>query len=115
MSLATRALDALTLRRVVTLLLIGGFASPILQLLDWLAAAAWELARTPALRAFLLSGLGLALEAGAIYLAACGLLALLRSRGGPASRPRGRSEAAGEAGEARWYREGGSNGDGPGF
>lgn len=114
MSLTTRALDALTLRRVVALLLIGGFASPIFGLLDWLATTAWELARTPALRAFLLSGLGLALEAGAIYLAARGLLALLRSRvGGRATGPRGRSKA--KASEPRWHREGGSNGDGPGF
>ena len=43
MTTARRILDAVTLRRVVAALLIGGFTKEIISFLTWLADTGWEL------------------------------------------------------------------------
>jgi hypothetical protein len=63
-----RALDAVTLRRVVAVLLFGGFAEEIASVLGWLVSIGWELKDVATLRAFLLTGVAFAFNAGLIYL-----------------------------------------------
>jgi hypothetical protein len=75
-----RILDAVTLRRVVAVLLIGGFAKEILSVLTWLAGAGWELKDVATLRALALAGVRLAFDAALIYLALRGLRWVLDRR-----------------------------------
>jgi hypothetical protein len=72
-----RALDAVTLRRVVAVLLLGGFAEAITSLLSWLVSIGWGLKDVATLRAFLLAGFALVAQAGLIYLVLRGLRSLL--------------------------------------
>jgi hypothetical protein len=96
MSIARRILDAVTPRRILAALVIGGLAHEILPALRWLASTGRELGEVPALRGLLLAGAALALEVGLIYLALRGLRCLLmgRARGRPAIRGGTDREAA---------------------
>lgn len=73
MSTAKRIIDAATPRRIVAFLIVGAFADPIFSVLRWFASICWALKDVPTLRAFLLSGAGLAIEVGFIYLLLRGL------------------------------------------
>ncbi len=66
-------LDAVTLRRVVAVLLLGGFAEAIASFLSWLVSVGWELKDVAPLRACLLAAIVFAVDAGLIYLALRGL------------------------------------------
>jgi hypothetical protein len=72
-----RVLDEVTPRRVVAVLLLGGFAEPIASLLGWLVSIGWGLKDVATLQAFLLAAIALAVDAGLIYLALRGLGFLL--------------------------------------
>lgn len=63
-----RVLDAVTFRRVVAVMLLGGFAEEIASVLNWLLSIGWELKDVATLRAFLLTGVAFAFNAGLIYL-----------------------------------------------
>ena len=121
-----RILDAVTLRRVVAVLLLGGFAEAIASFLSWLVSVGWELKDVATLRACLVAGFVFAVDAALIYLALRGLGSLLdhwRSDESVAivaetstgerdpTVPLEEIDAAGiEA--ADWPREGGDNGRG---
>jgi hypothetical protein len=77
MTIARRILDAVTLRRVVAALLIGGFAKSILPFLSWLAGTGWGLWSVASVRALLLATLVFAVDAVLIYLALRGLGSVL--------------------------------------
>jgi hypothetical protein len=70
-------LDAVTLRRVVAVLLLGGFAEAIASFLSWLVSVGWELKDVATLRACLLAAIVFAVDAGLIYLALRGLGSLM--------------------------------------
>lgn len=72
-----RILDAVTLRRVVAVLLLGGFAEAIASFLSWLVSVGWELKDLATLRACLLAAIVFAVDAVLIYLALRGLGSLL--------------------------------------
>jgi uncharacterized membrane protein YjjB (DUF3815 family) len=81
-----RILDAVTLRRVVAVLLLGGFAEAIASFLSWLVSVGWELKDLATLRACLLAAIVFAVDAVLIYLALHGLGSLLDHwRKGPAA------------------------------
>jgi len=73
-----RILDAVTFRRVVVVLLLGGFAEAIASFLGWLVSVGWELKDVATLRAFLAAAIVFAVDAGLIYLALRGLGSLLQ-------------------------------------
>jgi hypothetical protein len=75
-----RALAAVTLRRVIAVLLLGCFVEAIASLLGWLVSIGWALKDVATLRAFLLAALALAAQAGLVYLALRGLGSLLDRR-----------------------------------
>jgi len=115
-----------TLRRVVAILLLGGFAESIASFLSWLISASWRLHDVETLRACLLAGVAFAVEAGLIYLALRGFGSLLEHRGSQESPaivgepafderdptvPLEEIDAGTEA--AAWPREGGGDGRGP--
>lgn len=72
-----RILAAVTLRRVVAVLLLGGFAEAIASFLSWLVSVGWELKDVATLRACLLAAIVFAIDAGLIYLALHGLGSVL--------------------------------------
>ena len=122
-----RILEAVTLRRVVAMLLLGGFAEEISSFLSWLGSVGWQLGGVATLRACLLAGLSFAVDACLIYLALRGLGSLLgRWRAGRttivAEQPAiGEHDPAAPFEEvdrtgiepADWPREGGDDGHGP--
>lgn len=75
-----RMLDAVTLRRVVAVLLIGGFAKEIVSFLTWLADTGWALWDVASVRALALASVRFALEVALIYLALRGLGSVLGRR-----------------------------------
>jgi hypothetical protein len=75
-----RILDAVTPRRVVAVLLLGGFAEAIASFLGWLVSVGWELKDVATLRACLFAGVVFAVDAAVIYLALRGLRSLLDHR-----------------------------------
>jgi len=125
MTTAKRILDAVTLRRVVAALLIGGFSKETLSFLGWLAGTGWGLLGVASVRGLLLATLVFAIDASLIYLALRGLASVLERR----SRERtlaseeavseehepavafGEIEAGGDA--ADWPLEGGGDGREP--
>jgi|GEM_PF-2033305 len=127
MTTARRVLDAMTLRRVVAALLIGGFTKEIVSFLSWLADTGWELKDVATLRALALASVQFALDAALIYLALRGLGSVLERRrrdrealsaeeGAAEERyPTGVFEDFEAAGSdaAGWPREGGGDGRGP--
>lgn len=121
-----RLLDVVTFRRVVAVLLLGGFAEAIASFLSWLVSVGWELKDVATLRACLFAGIVFAIDAGLIYLALRGLGSLLdhwRRKepvpivGDPAIEEQGPTVSleeidAAEAEAAGWPREGGGHGRG---
>lgn len=117
-----RILDAVTPRRVVAVLLLGGFAEPIATFLGWLVSIGWELKDVATLRACLLAAIVFAVHAAVIYLVLHGIGSLLDRWWGkepvvvdPAigecdpTVPLEEFDAAG-AEAADWPREGGGDG-----
>ena len=125
--IARRVLDAVTLRRVVAALLIGGFTKEIVSFLSWLADTGWELKDVATLRAFALATAQFALDAALIFLALRGLGSVLERRrrdrdalaaeegAGEEHYPSGVFEDFEAAGSeaSGWPREGGGDGRGP--
>lgn len=116
-----RALDAVMLRRVVAVLLLGGFAEEISSVLSWLVSIGWELKDVATLRAFLLTGVAFAFNAGLIYLALRAPAWLLDRRrqtepmaiaAEPALDERDPTVPLEEIEAAGWPQEGGGNGRG---
>jgi len=77
MSSSRNILEAVTLRRVVAVLLLGCFAEPIASLISWFVSLGWQLKDVATLRACFLAGFSLAVQAGLIYLALRGAASLL--------------------------------------
>jgi hypothetical protein len=72
-----RLQDVITLRRILAVLLLGGFAEEILPALDGLLAFGWSLSDSAPLRALLLAGVSLVAQAGLIYLVLRGAASLI--------------------------------------
>jgi hypothetical protein len=63
-----RILNAVTPRRVVAFLLLGGFAEEITSAVHWLVSVGWGLKDVATLRGFLLAGAAFAFNVGLVYL-----------------------------------------------
>jgi hypothetical protein len=125
-SIFERFLGVVTFRRVIAVLLLGGFAEAIAPFLSWLVSVGWELKDVATLRACLFAGIVFAVDAGLIYLALRGLGSLLghwrRKEPVPIVADPAIDEQdltvsleeidAAEAEAADWPREGGGNGRG---
>ncbi len=121
-----RLLDVVTFRRVVAVLLLGGFAEAIASFLSWLVSVGWGLKDVATLRACLFAGIVFAVDAALIYLALRGLGSLMRHWRRKEPVPIAADPAidtqdptvsleeidAAEAEAAGWPREGGGNGRG---
>jgi hypothetical protein len=127
MTIARRVLDAVTPRRVLAALLIGGFTKEILSFISWLVGTGWALTSAASVRACLLSGLSLAVDVALIYLALRGLDSVLehrrRAREALAAPPGGSEQdptlledlEAARRDAATWPREGGGDGRDPDY